>query len=90
MIRLLNGSESKESVDFCLLSVPKRFARIIYGEAVKSWLRDLYGEVLRKIRLGSSLFLIISFQLLSLIGVCCVASYKVSYLIADRTRGTFV
>ena len=39
---------------------------------------DLYGKVLREIRIGSSLFLIISFQLLSLIGVCCITSYKVS------------
>ena len=48
---------------------------------------DLYGKVLREIRIGSSLFLIISFQLLSLIGVCCITSYKVSLLIEDRTRG---
>ena len=51
---------------------------------------DLYGKVLRKIRIGSSLFLIISFQLLSLIGVCCITSYKVSLLIEDRTRGSLV
>ena len=78
VIRSINGSQSEKSVDICLVSVLLRLQNLLMRSCEVTVCGLMQHEVLRKIRIGSSLFLIISFQLLSLIGVCCITSYKVS------------